>query len=123
MPKKPRNHLVDRLQYVALRLVSMALHSFPIEANLRTARFLGTLLYAVDRKHRDRAMGNLRRSFPEMNERQRERLARRSMQQMIMLFVEVLFTTRLIRLETWASLSSSRISTKSCRFFCAASED
>ena len=37
-----------------------------------------------------------------MPDRQRERLARRSMQQLFMLFVEVLFTTRLIRLDTWA---------------------
>ncbi|HXE54060.1 MAG TPA: lysophospholipid acyltransferase family protein, partial [Tepidisphaeraceae bacterium] len=56
----------------------------------------------IDRRHRERALANLRRSFPEMSERHRERLARRSMQQMVMLFVEVLFTTRLIRLDTWA---------------------
>ncbi len=98
---KPRNDWVDRLQYLALRIVSMALHSFPVETNLRTAQFLGSLLYAFDKKHRDRALGNLRRCFPEDDERKRDRMARRSMQQMIMLFVEVLFTTRLIRLNTW----------------------
>ena len=102
MAKKARNEFVDWLQYVALRVVSMALHSFPVEANLQTARFLGTLLYRVDRKHRDRALANLRRSFPEMSARQRERLARRSQQDLVMLAVEVLFTTRLIRIDTWA---------------------
>src|SRR5262245_24241882 len=34
--KKPRNPFVDWLQYVALRLVSMMLHSFPVDANLQT---------------------------------------------------------------------------------------
>ena len=68
--QEARNDLVDWLQYIALRLVSMVLHSFPVEANLRTAKFIGTLLYRVDRKHRERALGNLRRSFPEMPERQ-----------------------------------------------------
>src|SRR5688572_28285331 len=102
MAKKARNDFVDWLQYVALRVVSMALHSFPVEANLQTARFLGTLLYRVDRKHRDRALANLRCSFPDMSTRQRERLARRSQQELVMLAVEVLFTTRLIRIDTWA---------------------
>ena len=94
--------LFDRAVYVAARLVSVALHAFPVNTNLQTARFLGTCLYAADRRHRERALANLRRSFPQMTERQRHRLARRSMQQMVMLFVEVLFTTRLIRLDTWA---------------------
>ena len=94
--------LFDRVVYVAARLVSVAMHAFPVNVNLRTAKLLGSGLYLIDRRHRERALANLRRSFPEMPERQRERLARRSMQQMVMLFVEVLFTTRLIRLETWA---------------------
>jgi KDO2-lipid IV(A) lauroyltransferase len=101
MPKKPRNDLVDRLQYLALRLISTALHCFPIDTNLRTAKHLGSLLYRFDRKHRERALANLRRSFPEMCDRQREHVAERSMQELIMLFVEILFTTRLIRLDTW----------------------
>lgn len=99
---KPRNVWVDRLQYLGLRLASMAMHSFPIEANLQTAKFLGSLVYRIDRKHRDRSLGNLRRSFPELSDRHREKLARHSVQQLLMLFVEVLFTTRLIRIDTWA---------------------
>ncbi len=101
MPKE-RNDLVDRLQYIALRTVSMILHAFPADANLQTAKLIGTLLYRFDRKHRERALANLRRSFPEMSERHREYLALRSHQDLIMLGVEVLFTTRLIHLNTWA---------------------
>src|SRR5688572_22957217 len=102
MSKKARNDFLDWLLYVALRVVSMALHSFPVEANLQTAKWIGSILHRVDRKHRDRALANLRRSFPDMPLRQREHLARRSQQDLVMLAVEVLFTTRLIRIDTWA---------------------
>jgi KDO2-lipid IV(A) lauroyltransferase len=81
----------------------MLLQCFPVNANLRTAKLLGDLLYRFDRKHRERALANLRRSFPELSEHERETLARRSMQELFMFFVEMLFTTRLIRIDTWAN--------------------
>ncbi len=98
---KPRNDTLDRLTYLALRLVSMILHCFPVNANLATARLIGEIMYRIDRKHRDRAMANLRRSFPDKPDVELHHLARRSMQHLIMLGVEVLFTTRLIHLDTW----------------------
>ncbi|CAN5514828.1 lysophospholipid acyltransferase family protein [soil metagenome] len=101
---KPRNDLLDRLQYIALRLVSMWMHIWPIELNLAFARVLGDFMYLFDKRHRDRAMGNLRRSFPEMPEKQRQEMARQSMHQLLMLFVEVLFTTRLVRIDTIAKV-------------------
>jgi KDO2-lipid IV(A) lauroyltransferase len=104
MPKKARIKIVDAAQYCGIRLVSMCLHCFPVDANLRTAQLLGDLMYAVDVKHRKRALANLARSFPEMPERRRRALARRSMQQLFMLFVEILFTTRKVRLDTWADV-------------------
>jgi len=93
--------LRDRAVYLAARLVSVAMHTFPVNMNLQTARLLGSLLYTADSRHRQRAMANLQNSFPQLSSRQRQKLARRSMQQMVMLFVEVLFTTRLIRFDTW----------------------
>jgi KDO2-lipid IV(A) lauroyltransferase len=99
---KPRNATIDILQYLALRFVASAMHCFPVETNLRTAKFLGSMMYRIDRKHRKRALANLQRSFPEMPIRRREKLAERSVQALLMLGVEVLFTTRLIRLDTWA---------------------
>lgn len=93
--------LFDWSLYVAARLVSIAMHAFPVNTNLQTAKLLGSFLYRIDKKHRQRALANLRRSFPELTEHQREQVAERSMQQMVMLFVEVLFTTRLIRFDTW----------------------
>lgn len=101
MPKQ-RNAAIDWIQYLGLRLVSMMLHCWPVDLNLAVARHLGNIMYAVDRKHRERALGNLRRSFPDMSERQRRAMAKQSMQQLFMLFVEVLFTTRLVRVDTYA---------------------
>ena len=100
--RKERNDFVDRLQYVALRVAAAALHCFPVDTNLRTARLIGSAMYRLDRRHRERALGNLRRSFPEMSETCRARMAERSMQHLVMLGVEVLFTTRLIRLDTYS---------------------
>jgi Kdo2-lipid IVA lauroyltransferase/acyltransferase len=99
---KPRNKAIDLAQYVGMRTVAMLLCSFSVGANLRAARRLGNLMYTLDRKHRDRAMENLRHAFPEMPDTRRAVLARRSMQHLVMLAVETLFTTRLVHLETWA---------------------
>ena len=101
MPRE-RNDLLDRLQYLAVRVVSMMMQCWPVNWNLRIAKSLGDALYRFDRKHRERALANLRRSFPDISERQREGLARRSMQELFMFFVEMLFTTRLIRIDSWA---------------------
>jgi Kdo2-lipid IVA lauroyltransferase/acyltransferase len=98
---KQRTDWVDRLQYLGLRVVSMVLHSFPIDSNLAFARHLGNAVYLIDRKHRNRALANLRRSFPDMPEAHRQELARQSMQELFMLIIEVLFTTRLVRIDTW----------------------
>src|SRR5207237_63298 len=52
-------------QYAAARTAAMLLGLFPIDANLRTARWVGSMLWQFDKKHRQRAMENLRASFPE----------------------------------------------------------
>jgi KDO2-lipid IV(A) lauroyltransferase len=98
---KPRNDLLDRLQYLALRVVSMMLHCWPVEWNLSAARHLGDFMWLVDRKHRERALGNLHRSFPQMPQKRLEELARESMRTLFMLGVEVLFTTRLVHVTTF----------------------
>jgi len=102
MAKAKRNKLIDLSQYLALRMAVMVMHAFPIEANLKLAKFLGGMVYFIDRKHRERALGNLRRSFPDMPEADRAVMARQSLQHISMLFIEIFFTSRLIRLDTWS---------------------
>jgi Kdo2-lipid IVA lauroyltransferase/acyltransferase len=101
---KPRNKLIDLAQYLGLRLFAMLLFSVSFETNLRVARGLGRLMYWLDAEHRRRALENLGYSFPQMSESRRRQITLRSMQNLLTLFVEVLFTTRLVRLETWADI-------------------
>lgn len=96
-----RNAFIDWVQYVALRLLDVFLQCRPVRDNLRMARALGDLMYALDSRHRKRAIANLRRSFPDLSQQQAESLARRSMQSLLMFFVEMLFTARLLRVDTW----------------------
>ena len=55
MPKKPRRAIIDLLQYFALRLVEMTLHTFPINANLRFCKLIGDFFFTFDKRHRERA--------------------------------------------------------------------
>jgi KDO2-lipid IV(A) lauroyltransferase len=98
---KPRNKLVDYLQYLALRLVGIAVNAFGVEANYRTARWLGDVIYRLDHRHRVRAVEHLRRSFPGWDKRRLHRAARESFRHMIYLGVEMLYTTRLLTPNTW----------------------
>src|SRR5689334_6795455 len=88
-------------QYFGARFVSMLFGLFPVNANLQSARDIGSILYKIDKKHRKRALENLRASFPEMSDAEINRTAERSMQHFIELVVDVLFSTRMINVESW----------------------
>jgi KDO2-lipid IV(A) lauroyltransferase len=98
---KPRSDFFNRLAYVGMRLTSMLVHWWPVDLDLQIARGLGGIWYRLDGKHRRRALANLHRSFPQFTETQCEQFARQGFQQMFMLGVEMLFTTRLIQIDTW----------------------
>ncbi len=98
---KPRNKFLDYLAYIALRMFAMFVHMFSWEANYRTARWVGNMLYRFDRRHRNRALEHLRLSFPDWPLEKRERIAKASMRNMVYLGLEVLFTTRLITPGRW----------------------
>ena len=98
---KPRNKFLDYLAYLGLRAFAMSVHMFGWEANYRTARWIGNMLYRFDRRHRRRALEHLRRSFPAWSEQQRRRVAQASMRNLVYLGLEVLFTTRLITPGRW----------------------
>jgi KDO2-lipid IV(A) lauroyltransferase len=85
------------LQYLALRAVEMLLQCFPIEDNLKAASLVGDLLYLLDRRHRERALENLRASFPEASDAQLRRIARKSCEHLIMVGAEVLCMPRLMQ--------------------------
>ncbi len=94
--------LVNFSQYAGLRAVSAALHTSGIDRNLATARAAGSLMYRLDRRHRERALDSISRSLPARGSAEVERTAEQSMQHFLQLGVEVLFTPRLIHLDTFA---------------------
>ncbi len=98
---RPRNKYIDYLQYLGLRLFAMFIHMFDVQTNYRTARWIGELLWRIDRKHRRIAREHLRLSFPDWPERRIERIARKSMYNMVYLALEVLLTPRLITPNRW----------------------
>lgn len=79
----------------------MALHCFPVDLNLVTSRLIGDFIYRVNRRSRERAIGNVRRSFPGIDDARAVFLARASLRSLIMLGVDVIFTARLVHLDTW----------------------
>ena len=98
---KPRNRVVDYLTYLGVRLFAAFVHIFPHEANYRTARWLGNLMYRFDARHRRRALEHLRLSFPDWTEERRREVAKASMRNLVYLGLEVLFTTRLLTVGRW----------------------
>lgn len=99
---KPRNDLIDRLQYVGLRVVTMMLQCWPVEWCLAGARLVGDVWWLASRKHRERALDHLSFAFPDLTPAQRKHIARQSFRWMFQLGVDILFTTRLVHTGTWA---------------------
>ena len=99
---REQSAFVNWSQYLALRGVSGFLQCFDHEQNLETAASVGSLFFASNQRRRERAMGNLRRSFPDWDEDRIEDVARRSFQHMFQLFmVDTLVMPRLITPSTW----------------------
>ncbi len=104
--KKKKHHpFLDWLLYVAVRVLVVFLSLFNIETNLRTARFLGRLLWKYYPRGRQRALENLRASFPEKSEEWIQETGRRSFESIVMLTIDVLFTPRLVNKHNWRRYS------------------
>ncbi len=103
--KKKPNPVRDWLLYVAVRVLVIFLYLFDVETNLRFACFLGDLLWKYYHRGRQRALDNLRASFPEKSEEWIRQTGQRSFQQLVMLTIDVLFTPRLVRKHNWRQYS------------------
>lgn len=106
--KKKGNIVADYLLYLLVRLVVAIFYCFPIEANLRTACWLGRLMWKYYHRGRQRAMDNLRASFPDKDEAWLVETGRRSFEHLVMMVMDVLFTPRLVRLEKWPEIFDVR---------------
>jgi len=104
--KKKKNLIADWLGYIALRILVVFLSFFNIKTNLSTACFLGRLLWKHYHRGRNRALENLRASFPEKSEQWIRQTGQRSFEQIAMLAMDVLFTPRLVKKYNWRDYSS-----------------
>ena len=91
--------------YVAVRILVMFLYLFDVETNLHFACFLGRLLWKHYHRGRQRALDNLRASFPEKSETWIWQTGRRSFEHIVMLTIDVLFTPRLVKKYNWRDYS------------------
>ncbi len=90
-----------RFQYWGIRSITFLLQAFPLDLNLRTARFLGKLWWKFDDRHRLLAIDNLQKSFPDETDRAvLEKLSLRCFQHWAMFAVE--FLSAFHRLNEWS---------------------
>ncbi len=91
--------------YVAVRILVVFLYLFDVETNLRFACFLGRLMWKHYHRGRQRALDNLRASFPEKSEEWIRQTGRRSFEHIVMLTIDILFTPRLVKKYNWRDYS------------------
>ena len=103
--KRKKTVLEHWLLYVLLRFALFLVFLFPVESVLKTARSLGRMLWKYYHRGRQRALDNLHASFPDKDEKWIEETGRRSFECLLMMFVDVLFSTRLIRTDNWEEYS------------------
>jgi KDO2-lipid IV(A) lauroyltransferase len=103
--RKKHNPVKDWLAYFLLRVLVVFLYLFDVETNLNTACFLGRMLWKYYHRGRNRALENLRASYPEKSEQWIWRTGRRSFEHLVMLTIDILFTPRLVKKYNWRDYS------------------
>ncbi|TFG48164.1 MAG: hypothetical protein E4H40_05150 [Candidatus Brocadiia bacterium] len=106
--KKKRNLVLDWLAYAAFRILVAVISLFPIERNLKTACFLGRQLWKRYHRGRNRALENLRASFPEKDENWIQQVGQRSFEHIAMLAMDVIFTPMIVRKDNWRQYAAFR---------------
>ena len=103
--KRKKTIVEQWLIYVLLRIFLFLVCLFPVEKVLRFAAFLGKGFWKHYRRGRERAIENLRASFPEKDDKWIEETGIRSFENLVMLAVDVVFLPRVIRKENWEQYS------------------
>ena len=99
---KAKKGLKPYLVYLLVRVILSLLQVFPVERNLRSARWLARMWVRLMPRHRERALKHLRESFPgEYSEQELADLADRCLEHWTMFAFEEVYTARLINRFTW----------------------
>jgi KDO2-lipid IV(A) lauroyltransferase len=91
-------------EYAAIRLWTLIVGCFPVNANLATARLLGRVWWLTMKRHRDRALDNLRHALGDRySEAQLQRIASGSFAHFAQVYlVELVMTPRIVNEWSWA---------------------
>jgi KDO2-lipid IV(A) lauroyltransferase len=84
------------LQYALVRIAVTAVLSLGYDRVLRLSRTIADLVFRLDKRHRRRAIDNLRRAFQDRSEEECGRLARESFRSFVQVLVESTYLPRLL---------------------------
>ncbi|MSR70379.1 MAG: hypothetical protein EXS17_08555 [Phycisphaerales bacterium] len=91
-------------QYAALRSLFGLFHMFGVDQNMRTAAGCGRAYFRAVPRHRERAIGHIARSLPDLSHDQVHALAQRSVESLFQMFmVETVAIPRLLTPTSWPS--------------------
>jgi len=91
-PMAAMRTILDFLLYVLVRFVDALVQLAGPDIALFYARRLGQIWWAIDRRHRDIALTNLRNSFPDWTEQRRAAVGQASFQGLVCFVIDVLLT-------------------------------
>lgn len=99
---KKRNKFFDYLGYLGIRFISAILFAMGIERSLKLAQRLGELMWKHYKKGRIKAVGHLKACYPDKDDAWIQETCTKSFQHLVMLVVDIIFTTRLVRKDNWS---------------------
>src|SRR4030042_842891 len=103
--KRKKTIVEHWLIYVLLRIFLFFVFLFPVEKVLKFACFLGRGFWKHYHRGRQRAIDNLKMSFPNKDEAWIENTGIRSFEHLVMLAVDIIFTPRRVKKENWEQYS------------------
>jgi Kdo2-lipid IVA lauroyltransferase/acyltransferase len=83
--------LTWRLEYLAVMFLRFLLFLLPWNGRLALGKYLGSLIFKFDRKHRRVSSYNLKRAFPEISDLKIAELSEKSFENLGRLIIEVIF--------------------------------
>jgi Kdo2-lipid IVA lauroyltransferase/acyltransferase len=99
---RPRNHALDYLSYLAVRLVVCLGQMMTVEQSYAFARALAWLMYTVDKRHRVVGLENLCEAFGDQyDDADRDRIVRQVYEHFCMMMMEILHIPRKLHPTTW----------------------
>ncbi|MFH1616125.1 MAG: lysophospholipid acyltransferase family protein [Planctomycetota bacterium] len=103
--KKKGNVVTDWLLYAALRVLLLVIGMFSVDRNMKTACFLGRVLWNHYHRGRKRAIDNLRASYPDKDRAWHEHVGQRSFEHIAMLAMDMILTPGLVKKDNWRRYS------------------